>query len=102
MVNMITTEDVKHLADLSRLEISEGELQGLTAEIDSILGYVGQIMKTTGDMKREVPPLHNVMREDVPQNKPGEYTEAILKNTPAREGNYLKVKKILDNSDDII
>jgi len=99
---MITKEDIKHLADLSRMEISDSELTKLTGEIDSILGYVGQIMNTTGDMKREVPALHNVFREDVPQNTSGQYTEAILQNAPAREKNYLKVKKILDNSDDII
>ncbi len=99
---MITAEDIKHLADLSRMQISDEELVRLTGEIDSILGYVGQIMNTTGDMTREVPLLHNVMREDEPTNKPGEFTEAILANAPAREGNYLKVKKILGNSDDII
>jgi aspartyl/glutamyl-tRNA(Asn/Gln) amidotransferase C subunit len=84
------------------MEISDEELTRLTGEIDAILGYVGQIMNTTGDMKREVPLLRNVMREDTLQNKPSEFTEAILKNAPAREGNYLKVKKILGNSDDII
>jgi Asp-tRNA(Asn)/Glu-tRNA(Gln) amidotransferase C subunit len=43
------------------------------------------------------------MREDVPENKTGEYTEAILQNAPAREGNWLKVKKILGgSSDDVI
>jgi aspartyl-tRNA(Asn)/glutamyl-tRNA(Gln) amidotransferase subunit C len=99
---MITKDDIKHLADLSRMEISESEMEKLTGEIDSILGYVGQIMNTNGDIKREVPALHNVMREDEPQNKSGEYTEAILKNAPSRDGNYLKVKKILGNSDDII
>jgi aspartyl-tRNA(Asn)/glutamyl-tRNA(Gln) amidotransferase subunit C len=100
---MITTEDIKHLADLSRMEISDAEMEKLTAEIDAILGYVGQIINTTGDMTRTVPLLHNVMREDEPQNKSGEYMESILANVPAREGNYLKVKKILGgNSDDII
>jgi aspartyl-tRNA(Asn)/glutamyl-tRNA(Gln) amidotransferase subunit C len=100
---MITKEDIKHLADLSRMEISDAETEKLTGEIDAILGYVGQIINTTGDMARTVPLLHNVMREDEPQNKSGEYTEVILQNVPAREGNYLKVKKILGgNSDDII
>jgi len=100
---MITTEDIKHLAELSRMEISDAEVQKLTGEIDSILGYVGQIMNTTGDMSREVPVLHNVMREDEPTNTTGEFTEAILANAPSREKNYLKVKKILGgNSDDII
>jgi Asp-tRNA(Asn)/Glu-tRNA(Gln) amidotransferase C subunit len=59
-------------------------------------------MNTTGDMSRETPLLRNVMREDEPTNHSGEYTEAILQNAPAREGDWLKVKKILGNSDDII
>jgi aspartyl-tRNA(Asn)/glutamyl-tRNA(Gln) amidotransferase subunit C len=92
---IITTDDIKHLAKLSRIEVKEEELSHLAGEIESILGYVGQIADTTGDMKREVPELHNVLREDEPQNKPGEYTEKLLANVPFREGNYVKVKKIL-------
>lgn len=99
---MITKEDIKKLAGLARMELSDSEAEHLTGEVDSILSYVGQITNTTGDLVREVPKLHNVMREDIPQNKAGQYTEDILKNAPAREGNYLKVKKILGNSDDII
>ena len=100
---MITVEDIKHLAKLSRMEISDDELEHLAKEVDSILGYVGQITNSTGNMKMEVPVLRNVMREDVPENDPKEYTEKLLSNAPERRGDYLKVKKILGgNSDDII
>jgi aspartyl-tRNA(Asn)/glutamyl-tRNA(Gln) amidotransferase subunit C len=92
---MITTNEVKHLADLARIEMLPGEAEKMTSEIDSILGYVGQINETTGDVIRVVPPLRNVMREDVPTNASLEYTEKLLDNAPGREGNYLKVKKIL-------
>ena len=92
---MITTEEVKHLADLARIEMLPGEAEKMTKEIDSILGYVGQINETTGDMTRAIPPLRNVMREDAPTNTPGDYTEKLLENAPAREGGYVKVKKIL-------
>ncbi len=92
---MITTKEVKHLADLARIEMSPEEAEKMTHEIDSILGYVGQINETTGDMTRVVPPLRNVMREDVSTNSSGEYTEKLLDNAPLREGDYLKVKKIL-------
>ncbi len=100
--NMITKEDIKHLADLSRVGISEAEMEKLTAEVDSILDYVGQIMDTTGDMSREKPFLRNVMRDDEQENQPKQYTENILQNTPAKEKGWVKVKKILGNSDDII
>ncbi len=91
----ITKEEVKNLADLARLEITPDELEKMTSEIDSILGYVGVVQKFSGDNEREIPKLRNVMREDTPTNKPNEYKEDLLKNAPKREGDYLVVKKIL-------
>jgi aspartyl-tRNA(Asn)/glutamyl-tRNA(Gln) amidotransferase subunit C len=92
---MITTEEIKHLADLARIEITDAEAEKMTKELDSILEYAGQIKEVSGDIEREVPEMRNVMRDDEPTNKAGEYTEALLNNAPASEGNYLKVKKIL-------
>lgn len=92
---MITSKDIKDLADLARIEVSDAEAEGLTSQIDSILGYVGQIKDSTGDVERVIPKLRNVMRPDVVTNSDGEYTEKLLNNAPSREGKYLKVKKIL-------
>lgn len=92
---MITPKDIKNLADLARIEISDTETESLTHEVDSILEYVGQIKNATGDVEKMVPELHNVMRDDVVTNEPGQYTENLLANAPSREGNYIKVKKIL-------
>ncbi len=92
---MITKEEIKDLAALARMEIAEGEAEKLTKEVDSILEYVGQIKNATGEEKRVAPKLRNVLREDEVLNTPGEYTERILSNAPSREGEFLKVKKIL-------
>jgi aspartyl-tRNA(Asn)/glutamyl-tRNA(Gln) amidotransferase subunit C len=92
---MISKEDIKNLADLARIEVSDSEAEGLTSQIDSILGYVGQIQNSTGDAKMDVPKLRNVMREDLVTNNSDEYTDKLLNNAPSREGRYLKVKKIL-------
>ena len=91
----ITSKDIKNLASLARIEISEEEAERLTPEIDSILGYVGQIKNVVGNIKKEVPKLHNVMREDVSTNTSRQYTDNILNDAPDREGDYIKVKKIL-------
>ena len=91
----ITSKDIKNLASLARIEISEEEAERLTPEIDSILGYVGQIKNVVGNIKKEVPKLHNVMREDVSTNTSRQYTDDILNDAPDREGDYIKVKKIL-------
>ncbi len=100
---MITSADITHLASLSRIELLEEEAVDLAKEVDLILTYVGQIRQATekiGDdfplnAMQDVSVLHNVMREDTVEYAPGKYTESILSNTPFREGNYLKVKKIL-------
>ena len=92
---MITIEEIKHLADLARIEITNDEAEKMTREVDSILGYAGQINEVSGGVESKVPELRNVMRDDIPTNTPGEYTEALLRNTPSRDKNYLKVKKIL-------
>ncbi len=92
---MITKEDIKNLADLARIQISDKEAESLTREMDSILGYVGQIKEATGDTEKMLPKLRNIMREDISTNAPKQYAEKLLKNAPSREKNYLKVKKIL-------
>jgi aspartyl-tRNA(Asn)/glutamyl-tRNA(Gln) amidotransferase subunit C len=91
----ITIDEVKNLADLARLNIVPEELEKMTQEVGSILGYVGVVQKYSGDGIREVPNLRNVMRDDVVTNASGEYTEDLLKNAPQKDGNYLVVKKIL-------
>lgn len=95
-------EDVKKLADLSRIDMSKEEMEGLAKDFDPILAYVGQVqeaLKQTenniNDKKSDDYFLHNVMREDVVTNKPGEYTEKILAEMPDKQDGYLKVKQIL-------
>lgn len=92
---MVTKEDIKNLADLARIDVSEAEAESLTSQIDSILGYVGQIQDMQSVDGNDVSKLRNVMREDVVTHEPGEYTEALLANAPSRNGQYFEVKKIL-------
>lgn len=93
---MITKEEIQKLADLSRISLSDAEKESLRKDIDGILEYVGQI-KEAGVKGGEVwePAERNVMREDVPTNEAGKYTEALVKAAPKSEGSYVKVKKIL-------
>lgn len=92
---MITREDIDKLAILARIDISDTEKESLRGDIDSILAYVGQVQNLQVEVGKDVPVLHNVMRDDVVTHTSSEYTEDLLNLAPAREGNYLKVKKIL-------
>lgn len=92
---MVNKDEVKGLADLARIKITDEEAEHLSSELDSILDYVGQIKSANPDRTESQPKLKNVFREDEPQNEDNEYTEDILNNAPKRNGRYIEVKKIL-------
>ncbi len=90
---------VLNLAKLARIKLSDAEADTLSHEFAAILDYVGQVKsvsdKTLANFDAANFPIRNVMREDGKGHESGIYTEKILSQAPAREGNYLKVKKIL-------
>ena len=96
-------EDVKKLADLARIDISEEEMGEIAKDFDPILAYVGQVQealklstqKDIVDQKSEDYFLHNIMREDVVTNDRAQYTDKILADAPDTQDGYLKVKQIL-------
>ena len=91
-------EDVEHLAKLSRIAVEEAEADALAGDITSILNYVSEIEAITGskEIEKKVGLLFNVMREDENPHEPGKYTADLLALAPERQGQYVKVKKILD------
>lgn len=94
----ISLDEVKKLAELSRLELSDEELEKMRGEIGSILNYVEAIRQVPLPGGVSASPhleLENVMREDGEPHAPGAFTERLLKQAPRKDGKYLRVKKIL-------
>ncbi|MEK7586021.1 MAG: Asp-tRNA(Asn)/Glu-tRNA(Gln) amidotransferase subunit GatC [Patescibacteria group bacterium] len=89
-------DDIKKLAEMARIDMSDEELVEIAKDFDSILAYVGQIQEISelSDTKKDYA-LENVMREDVITNKSGEYTDSILAQMPDTQDGFLKVKQIL-------
>lgn len=94
---MATTEEVRKLASLARIGVSEEELPKFTKEFDAILAYVGQLetLSLPKDLTDAKPPLRNVFREDTNPTPTGTWTEKIASAFPAREGDSLVVKQII-------
>jgi aspartyl-tRNA(Asn)/glutamyl-tRNA(Gln) amidotransferase subunit C len=89
-------EDIAHLGTLARIELSEAELERLPAELSSIVSYVSAISDIASEITaQEVGVRHNVFRADEVTNQPDEYTADLLREMPATEGRYMKVKKII-------
>lgn len=87
--------DVKALANLARLDVSDEELAKLEKEIPAILQFVETIQKASGDVSGVVPDLVNVMRDDANQHESGIYTEDLLSAAPARKENRIVVKQVI-------
>lgn len=89
-------EEIRILADKARMDMTEAEMQELSADFDSILGYISQIDESgvSGTQKANTS-LKNIYREDEILNKNGEFSDSIIANMPDSEDGFLKVKKIL-------
>ncbi len=100
LMKPIKKEDIEHLATLARIELTEHETEQFAHDISSILGYVSEItdLTGTGAPEKKVGALYNVFREDTDPHEAGKYTDDLLALAPERQGQYLKVKKILDNN----
>jgi len=92
----ITTEEVKHVADLARLNLDEQELRKMTTQLDTILTYVEKLEEL--DTEDIAPTTHafsmtNAFRED-------KVTESLsqqeaLANGPQEKGDAFVVPRVI-------
>ncbi|MHC4619358.1 MAG: Asp-tRNA(Asn)/Glu-tRNA(Gln) amidotransferase subunit GatC [Planctomycetota bacterium] len=99
MGKRIDKEQVRKVAKLSRLELTEAEVEEFTGQLSAILDYVEKMNEL--DTANVEPlahclPVSNVFREDVVKESLG--TEKALANAPERDGEFFKVPKILEDS----
>jgi aspartyl-tRNA(Asn)/glutamyl-tRNA(Gln) amidotransferase subunit C len=93
----LTIDEVRHVADLARLALDDGQLEELRGQLERILGYAEQIGEVVTD---DVPPtshayaLVNVWRDDEP--RPSLAPEAARATGPAIEDGRFRVPRIID------
>jgi aspartyl-tRNA(Asn)/glutamyl-tRNA(Gln) amidotransferase subunit C len=96
-MSKLSRNDVLKLAHLSRLRLTDQEVEKFQHELSSILDYVEMLSKanTTGlEPTYQVTGLKNVMRPDEEKDY-GVKPSDLLKNAPAIESNFFKVKRVL-------
>lgn len=93
---MIDLEQVRKVALLARLELSEEEEKQFTEQLSGILDYVQQLNELSTDniepTTRAIE-LSNITRQDALE--PFDDRESILEIAPDREDDFFKVPKIL-------
>jgi aspartyl-tRNA(Asn)/glutamyl-tRNA(Gln) amidotransferase subunit C len=93
----ITLDEVRHLAVLARIELSDEQLVRLSGELDQILHAVAQVTEVAA---ADVPPtshplpLVNVFRADL--QRPSLSAADALAAAPAVEDGRFRVPRILD------
>ena len=92
----ISLDEVNRIGTLARLSFSDEEKQKLQHELSAILDYVDQLKQVGDKVGEEVhdPDALNLMRDDVVELSAA--PEEFLKQAPAREGNFIKVKSVLE------
>lgn len=93
----LSRDDVRKVAELARLKVSDNELDSLADDLRSMIGYVQVLSEvdTTGiaPMVHAVE-LQNVLREDVPvASLP---RADALSNAPKTDGKFFLVPPIIE------
>jgi aspartyl-tRNA(Asn)/glutamyl-tRNA(Gln) amidotransferase subunit C len=93
----IDIEQVRQVAKLSRLDLSEDEIAKFSSQLSAILEYVEKINQL--DTSKAEPlahclPISNCLRTD--EVKPSLGTEKTLSNAPDRDEQFFIVPKILE------
>lgn len=93
----ITKDDVKKLARLSAISMTDDEVESYKKQIEGILQYVEQLQNIdTTDVAptTQVTGLKNVMRKDAIDDS--QVSQAmLLRNLPEMQDNQIKVPRVL-------
>ena len=93
----LTKKEVKHIAHLARLGLTDQEVEKYTTQLSSILEYVEQLQKVNTDgvePTAQVTGLENVMREDKIEEFDKADREKMIKLAPDSEDNLIKTKSV--------
>ena len=99
MAKKIDQTQVRKVAKLYRLELTDSEVEEFTGQLSAILDYVEKMneLDTAGvEPLAHCLPVSNILREDSARESLG--TEKVLANAPQRNDEFFKVPKILDDS----
>ena len=96
-MSKLTEEEVRHVANLSKLSFNDEEVHILAEQLEKITDMVEQLnaVDTTGvDFISNISENVNIMREDLAVA--GMNRDELMKNVPEKEDGYIKVPAMLE------
>lgn len=94
----LTVDQVQHIADLARIELTQSEKEKYADELSAVLGFVEQLSSIKTDNiapTSQVTGLVNIFRNDEAEKCDPEIRKQILLSAPLAENDYFKVKAVL-------
>ena len=85
--------DIKNLANLSRIHVSDEDATKYAEEFTAILSYVSEIQSVDVPEVHDISNVSNVFRADISEE--AGFSEKFLREVPNKESGYVKVKQIL-------
>jgi len=100
MKTKITLEQVRHVANLANLPLTDEELKKFSKQLSEVIDFNISLLHKVPTEKVE-PTAHvlgitNVLRTD--ETEPGLTVNEVLQNTKSQHNNFFKVKAILERS----
>jgi aspartyl-tRNA(Asn)/glutamyl-tRNA(Gln) amidotransferase subunit C len=99
MSQNINRQQVEKVAHLSRLDLTEQELELFSGQLSAIVEYIQKLNELKTDDVEPLAhclPIHNVFRQDAV--RPSLNVEKALENAPDRVDDFFKVPQILEDS----
>lgn len=90
----ISREEVLKLADLSKIELTNEEVELVVNSLQDILTYAAKVQEIAADVQIPSSQNVNVFREDIIERT---NPEPLLEQAPDRQDNLFVVPKILEN-----
>ena len=93
----VDTQQVRHIAKLARIAMSDAEVEAMVPELNNILGWVEQLGEVDTD---GVEPLtavidnHLRLRDDVVND--GRIRDKVLANAPDAQHGFFAVPKVIE------
>ncbi|WP_320663336.1 Asp-tRNA(Asn)/Glu-tRNA(Gln) amidotransferase subunit GatC [Prochlorococcus sp. MIT 1223] len=94
----ISSDDVRKVAQLARIDLKDEEIDIYSQQLESILGYIEQLERIdTNDVQPTTRAVEvvNVLRKDIVE--PTQVREELIDLAPCREADYFRVPQILSD-----
>ena len=87
--------DLEHICRLAHLELSEEEKGYLSVQMDKILDWVGELARLETTEEGKFSPVDFCLRLEADCFEPSLPLEEVLRMAPEKEGDFIKVPKVL-------